>query len=65
MPQAFTKDEQSYLEAYAMVMEDGVLTKNEQKLLKLQAKNLGLNQDRVEYLETWYAESLASSNEEE
>ena len=65
MPQAFTKDEQSYLEAYAMVMEDGVLTENEQKLLKLQAKNLGLNQARVESLETWYAESLVSSNEEE
>jgi hypothetical protein len=65
MPQAFTKDEQSYLEAYAMVMDDGILTENEQKLLKLQAKNLGLNQARVEYLETWYTESLVSSSEEE
>ena len=65
MPHTFTKDEQSYLEAYAMVMDDGILTENEQKLLKLQAKNLGLNQDRVEYLETWYAESITSSTEEE
>jgi len=65
MPQAFTKDEQSYLEAYTMVMEDGVLTENEQKLLKLQAKNLGLNQARVDSLEAWYAESLVSSSEEE
>jgi hypothetical protein len=65
LPQTFTKDEQSYLEAYAMVMDDGILTENEQKLLKLQAKNLGLNQARVEYLETWYTESLVSSSEEE
>ncbi len=65
LPQAFTKNEQSYLEAYAMVMDDGILTENEQKLLELQAKNLGLNQARVEYLETWYTESLVSSNEEE
>jgi hypothetical protein len=65
MPQAFTKAEQSYLEAYAMVMDDGVLTGNEQKLLDLQAKNLGLEQARVEYLETWFATSLESSIEEE
>ena len=49
----------------AMVMDDGILTENEQKLLKLQAKNLGLNQARVEYLDTWYTESLVSSSEEE
>ena len=65
MPQTFTKAEQSYLEAYAMVMDDGVLTENEQKLLDLQAKNLGLDQARVEYLETWFATSLESSTEEE
>ena len=65
MPHTFTKDEQSYLEAYAMVMDDGILTENEQKLLNLQAKTLGLNQDRVEYLETWYAESMEFSTEEE
>ena len=55
----------AYLEAYTMVMEDGVLTENEQKLLKLQAKNLGLNQARVDSLEAWYAESLVSCSEEE
>ena len=65
MPEAFTKDEQSYLEAYSMVMDDGILTENERKLLTLQAKNLGLDESRVEYLETWYAESLGSSGEEE
>ena len=65
MPEAFTKEEKSYLEAYSMVMDDGILTENERKLLTLQAKNLGLDEGRVEYLETWYTESLESSDEEE
>ena len=65
MPEAFTKEEKSYLEAYTMVMDDGILTENERKLLTLQAKNLGLDDARVEHLETWYAESLESSDEEE
>ncbi|MEE2812538.1 MAG: hypothetical protein VX627_05890 [Candidatus Thermoplasmatota archaeon] len=65
MPEAFTKEENSYLEAYSMVMDDGILTDNERKLLTLQAKNLGLDEARVEYLETWYTESLESSDEEE
>lgn len=64
MPEAFTKDEMSYIEAYSMVMDDGILTENERKLLSLQAKNLGLDDSRVEYLEAWYAESLGSSEEE-
>ena len=46
-------------------MDDGILTENERKLLTLQAKNLGLDEGRVEYLETWYTESLESSDEEE
>jgi hypothetical protein len=65
MPEAFTKEEQSYIEAYSMVMDDGVLTENERKLLALQAKNLGLDEIRVEYLETWYMDSLNQSEEEE
>ena len=48
-----------------MVMDDGVLTENERKLLALQAKNLGLDEIRVEYLETWYMDSLNQSEEEE
>ena len=64
MPEAFTKEEMSYIEAYSMVMDDGILTENERKLLSLQAKNLGLDDSRIEYLEAWYAESLGSSEEE-
>jgi len=65
MPESFTKAEESYIEAYSMVMDDGVLTENERKLLTLQAKNLDLNSDRIEYLEEWYNNSQLSSDEEE
>ena len=64
MPEAFTKNELSYIEAFSMVMDDGILTENERKLLALQAKNLGLDEGRVEYLEAWYLESSGSSEEE-
>ncbi len=64
MPEAFTKDELSYIEAFSTVMDDGILTENERKLLTLQAKNLGLDESRVEYLEAWYVESLGASEEE-
>ena len=49
----------------SMVMDDGVLTENERKLLALQAKNLGLDEIRIEYLETWYMDSLNQPEEEE
>ena len=63
MPEAFTKAEQSYLEAYSTVMDDGVVTENERKLLGLQAKNLGLDETRTDFLEGWYNNQF--SNEEE
>ena len=53
-----------YIEAYSMVMDDGVVTENERKLLVLQAKNLKLDEERVEYLESWYMDSLSKSEEE-
>ena len=60
MPEAFTKKELRYIEAYSMVMDDGVVTENERKLLVLQAKNLELDEERVEYLESWYMDSLSN-----
>ena len=51
MQEAFTKEESGYIEAYSTVMDDGVVTKNERKLLVLQAKNLKLDEERVEELE--------------
>ena len=63
MPETFTKSEQSYLEAYSAVMDDGVLTQNERKLLVLQAKNLGLEQTRVDFLEDWFNSQLLIEEE--
>jgi hypothetical protein len=63
MPESFTKNEESYLEAYSAVMDDFTVTEGERKLLELTAKNLGLNNARVEYLEGWYDASLYSEEE--
>ena len=65
IPEAFTKDEQSYLEAYSAVMDDFEVTEGERKLLQLTAKNLGLSEARVTYLEDWYNASIKEDLEEE
>ena len=41
MPETFTKAELSYIEAYEIAMEDRIITKEERKFLRLQAKTLG------------------------
>ena len=63
MPEAFTKAELSYIEAYEIAMEDRIITEEERKFLKLQAKTLELDQDRTDYIESWYNSNL--ENEEE
>ncbi|MEC8979015.1 MAG: hypothetical protein VX433_02865, partial [Candidatus Thermoplasmatota archaeon] len=63
MPEAFTKAELSYIEAYEIAMEDRIITDEERKFLKLQAKTLGLDDERVEYIENWYDENLESEEE--
>ena len=63
MPEAFTKSELSYIEAYEIAMEDRIITEEERKFLKLQAKTLGLDQERIDYIESWYNSNL--ENEEE
>ena len=64
MQEAFTKEESGYIEAYSTVMDDGLVTENERKLLVLQAKSLKLDEERVEELESWYMDSLSKSEEE-
>ena len=64
MPEAFTKAELSYIEAYEIAMEDRIITNEERKFLKLQAKTLGLDDERVKYIETWYDENLEEEEEE-
>ena len=63
MPEAFTKSELSYIEAYEIAMEDRIITEEERKFLKLQAKTVGLDQERIDYIESWYNSNL--ENEEE
>ena len=58
MPEVFIKAELSYIEAYEIAMEDRIITNEERKFLKLQAKTLGLDDERVKYIETWYDENL-------
>ena len=52
MPETFTKAEQSYIEAYGIAMEDRIITEEERRFLKLSAKTLGLDQDRIDYIES-------------
>ena len=63
MPETFTKADQSYIEAYEIAMEDRIITEEERKFLKLSAKTLGLDQDRIEYIESWYNANLADEEE--
>ena len=64
MPESFTTAERTYLEAYELAMEDMVVTEEERKFLKLQAKTLGLDDNRISHLESWYDASLNSEEEE-
>ena len=63
MPEAFTAAEKSYLEAYEIAMEDRVITDEERKFLRLQAKTLGLDEARIGHLEAWYDRQLSSEEE--
>ncbi|MEC7391554.1 MAG: hypothetical protein VX655_05640 [Candidatus Thermoplasmatota archaeon] len=58
MPEAFTKAESAYIEAYEIAMEDRIITDEERKFLKLQAKTLGLDKERTDYIESWYNSNL-------
>ena len=40
-----------------------IITDGERKFLKLQAKTLGLDDERVEYVENWYDANLESEEE--
>ena len=51
MPEAHTGNEEAYLEAYSIAMDDGIVTADERKMQNLQAKTLGLDEERVNHLE--------------
>jgi len=54
MPESHTKSEQTYLEVFAIAMEDGIVTDEERKMLQIQARTLGLNESRITHLESTY-----------
>ena len=56
--------EKVYMEAYKVAMEDFIITDDERKMLKIQAKTLGISDQRVAELEQNY-NSLIESKEEE
>ena len=60
MPEAHTRSEQTYLEAYAIAMEDGVVTQEERKMLQIQARTLGLNESRISHLEAGFSRASES-----
>lgn len=58
MPEAHTTTELAYIESYSIAMDDGIVTKDERKMLNIQAKTLGLDQERVKHLEEAYHSRL-------
>ena len=50
--------EQAYIEAYKVAMEDLIITDDERKMLKIQAKTLGISEERVLQLERIYNSEL-------
>ena len=59
----YKTEKQCTTRAYEIAMEDRIITEEERKFLKLQAKTLGLDQERIDYIESWYNSNL--ENEEE
>ena len=58
MPESHTGEELGYLEMYALAMKDGNITENEQRMLDLQARSYGIDNERRSYLEEWFVENL-------
>ena len=56
--------EEAYIEAFKVAMEDLIITVDERKMLKIQAKTLGLSEQRVNELEQAYASTLDGAQEE-
>ena len=55
--------ENAYSEAYGIAMEDRIITADERKMLKFQAKAFGISEERVVELERIYDSQLEDSEE--
>jgi hypothetical protein len=58
MPEAHTGNELAYLEAFSIAMDDLIVTEDERKMLKIQARTLGLDEERVNHLEAYFMSTL-------
>ena len=58
MPEAHTTNELAYLEAFGIAMDDMIVTEDERKMLKIQARTLGLDEERVNHLEAYFMSTL-------
>ena len=58
MPEAHTQNELAYLEAFSIAMDDLIVTDDERKMLKIQARTLGLDDERVDHLEAYFMAKL-------
>ena len=56
--------EQAYIEAYKVAMEDLIITDDERKMLRIQAKTLGISEERVLQLERIYNSELGIKDSE-
>ncbi len=54
MPESHTGEELGYLEMYSLAMKDGNITENERRMLDLQARTYGIEEERRTYLEKWF-----------
>ncbi|DAC24095.1 MAG TPA: hypothetical protein HA345_02245 [Candidatus Thalassarchaeaceae archaeon] len=57
MPESHTDEELGYLEMYSLAMKDGNITENERRMLDLQARTYGIEEERRTYLEKWFDEN--------
>ncbi len=57
MPESHTGEELGYLEMYSLAMKDGKITENERRMLDLQARTYGIEEERRTYLEKWFDEN--------
>ena len=57
--------EKSYLEAYKIAMEDGVVTEDERKMLNFQAQAFGISQDRIAELEDAFNNKISDKKTSE
>ena len=65
LPSEYAPEEVSYLEAFSDVMDDGVVSPKERKLLSTLAKTLGITDARVDEIELAFTNAVTFDDESE